>query len=350
MLELTGTEYFLQKGSFLAAQHSVELTTKTQNLTKGLFSGEGFFVTRVSGSGTLRAQHLRRPDDLRPATRARSTSSTTSISWPGNRRSATRSPRPPPAGSRASPPARASSAGSPARDESTCRPETRPPSPAGWADTCRAAAERNCTRADDGRETFQAVCFLSARPGSRPCRVVLESGGLLIEAGEGPTVRWPYPAVACEPGGDDHRLGLHLLPRCQPGHRPVWPCVIRRRSRQLAARTSGPAHDVLAGFDAAAATSRPPPPAGPRAGLFVAAAWLVAAGWLFLTRLAPELVAATLPPASERLIGERPLAAAARRRADDRRRPGRRRGPGDHRAAGRGDRGEPRLRVRRPRW
>jgi len=53
MLELTGTDYFLQKGSFLAAQHSVELTTKTQNLTKGLFSGEGFFVTRVSGTGTL---------------------------------------------------------------------------------------------------------------------------------------------------------------------------------------------------------------------------------------------------------------------------------------------------------
>lgn len=53
MLQLEGTEYFLQKGSFLAAQHSIELTTKTQNLTKGLFSGEGFFVTRVSGSGTL---------------------------------------------------------------------------------------------------------------------------------------------------------------------------------------------------------------------------------------------------------------------------------------------------------
>lgn len=53
MLQLGGTEYFLQKGSFLAAQHSVQLTTKTQNLTKGLFSGEGFFVTRVSGSGTL---------------------------------------------------------------------------------------------------------------------------------------------------------------------------------------------------------------------------------------------------------------------------------------------------------
>jgi uncharacterized protein (TIGR00266 family) len=52
-LELSGTEYFLQKGSFLAGEHSIELTTKTQNLTKGLFSGEGFFVTRVSGSGTM---------------------------------------------------------------------------------------------------------------------------------------------------------------------------------------------------------------------------------------------------------------------------------------------------------
>lgn len=52
-LRLSGTEYFLQKGSFLAAQHSVQLNTKTQNLTKGLFSGEGFFVTRVSGTGTL---------------------------------------------------------------------------------------------------------------------------------------------------------------------------------------------------------------------------------------------------------------------------------------------------------
>src|SRR5262249_6696264 len=27
--------------------------TKMQNLTKGLFSGEGFFVVKVSGSGTL---------------------------------------------------------------------------------------------------------------------------------------------------------------------------------------------------------------------------------------------------------------------------------------------------------
>jgi uncharacterized protein (TIGR00266 family) len=53
ILELTGTEYILQKGSFLAATDGIHLSTKTQNLTKGLFSGEGFFVTRVGGVGTL---------------------------------------------------------------------------------------------------------------------------------------------------------------------------------------------------------------------------------------------------------------------------------------------------------
>lgn len=53
ILELSGIEYFLQKGSFLAASDTVQISTKTQNLTQGLFSGEGFFVTRVSGSGSL---------------------------------------------------------------------------------------------------------------------------------------------------------------------------------------------------------------------------------------------------------------------------------------------------------
>lgn len=53
ILPLTGTEYFLQKGSFLAASDSVQIATKTQNLTQGLFSGEGFFITRVAGTGTL---------------------------------------------------------------------------------------------------------------------------------------------------------------------------------------------------------------------------------------------------------------------------------------------------------
>jgi uncharacterized protein (TIGR00266 family) len=53
ILELQGNEYFLQKGSFLAATDGIQLATKTQNLTQGLFSGEGFFVTRVGGFGTL---------------------------------------------------------------------------------------------------------------------------------------------------------------------------------------------------------------------------------------------------------------------------------------------------------
>jgi len=46
-------EYILQKDGFLAAEQSIDITTKAQNLTKGLFSGEGFFVMRVSGKGLL---------------------------------------------------------------------------------------------------------------------------------------------------------------------------------------------------------------------------------------------------------------------------------------------------------
>ncbi|HNQ90136.1 MAG TPA: TIGR00266 family protein [Verrucomicrobiota bacterium] len=53
ILDVSGVEYFLQKGSFLAAADTVEISTKTQNLTQGLFSGEGFFITRVGGAGTL---------------------------------------------------------------------------------------------------------------------------------------------------------------------------------------------------------------------------------------------------------------------------------------------------------
>jgi len=53
-------------------------------------------------------------------------------------------------------------------------------------------------------ETFPAVCFLAATPGSRPCSFSLEAGGLLIEPREGPSARWPYPAVVCEPGGEEH--------------------------------------------------------------------------------------------------------------------------------------------------
>jgi len=54
ILELDGSEeYILQKDGFLAAEESIEISTKAQNLTKGLFSGEGFFVMRVSGKGKI---------------------------------------------------------------------------------------------------------------------------------------------------------------------------------------------------------------------------------------------------------------------------------------------------------
>lgn len=54
VLELDGSEeYILQKDGFLAAEESIEISTKAQNLTKGLFSGEGFFVMRVSGTGKI---------------------------------------------------------------------------------------------------------------------------------------------------------------------------------------------------------------------------------------------------------------------------------------------------------
>jgi uncharacterized protein (TIGR00266 family) len=47
------TNYILQKDGFFAASREVEISTKVQNLLKGLFSGEGFFVLRASGIGTL---------------------------------------------------------------------------------------------------------------------------------------------------------------------------------------------------------------------------------------------------------------------------------------------------------
>ncbi|MCS7238646.1 MAG: TIGR00266 family protein [Thermoguttaceae bacterium] len=47
------TDYLVQKDGFLAATAEIEVSTKIQNLLKGLFSGEGFFVLKASGLGTL---------------------------------------------------------------------------------------------------------------------------------------------------------------------------------------------------------------------------------------------------------------------------------------------------------
>jgi uncharacterized protein (TIGR00266 family) len=48
-----GTPYVLQKDGFLAASEGVEITTTAQNLAKGLFGGEGFFVLKARGRGLL---------------------------------------------------------------------------------------------------------------------------------------------------------------------------------------------------------------------------------------------------------------------------------------------------------
>src|SRR5262245_59853845 len=53
-IELDGRYgYVLQKDGFFAGTNELEVSTKMQNLTKGLFSGEGFFVLKVTGVGTL---------------------------------------------------------------------------------------------------------------------------------------------------------------------------------------------------------------------------------------------------------------------------------------------------------
>lgn len=43
----------IQKDGFLASTQGIEISTKTQNLARGLFSGEGFFVLNAKGHGTL---------------------------------------------------------------------------------------------------------------------------------------------------------------------------------------------------------------------------------------------------------------------------------------------------------
>ena len=53
-IELDGTYGLcVQKDGFLAASDSISVDTQMQNLTRGLFSGEGFFILKVSGKGTV---------------------------------------------------------------------------------------------------------------------------------------------------------------------------------------------------------------------------------------------------------------------------------------------------------
>ena len=53
-IRLDGSQtYILQKDGFLAASEGVQISTTAQNLSRGLFSGEGFFVLKAQGRGML---------------------------------------------------------------------------------------------------------------------------------------------------------------------------------------------------------------------------------------------------------------------------------------------------------
>ena len=43
----------VQKDGFLASTQGIEVSTKMQNLSRGLLSGEGFFVLNIKGKGTV---------------------------------------------------------------------------------------------------------------------------------------------------------------------------------------------------------------------------------------------------------------------------------------------------------
>ncbi|AGA89527.1 TIGR00266 family protein [Thioflavicoccus mobilis 8321] len=56
-VHLDGTQpYIIQKDGFLAASEEVQISTAAQNLARGIFSGEGFFVLRAQGRGMLFAE------------------------------------------------------------------------------------------------------------------------------------------------------------------------------------------------------------------------------------------------------------------------------------------------------
>lgn len=49
----TNNGFYLQKGAFLASSKDVQVKTQMQNLSKGLFGGEGFFILKTEGEGDL---------------------------------------------------------------------------------------------------------------------------------------------------------------------------------------------------------------------------------------------------------------------------------------------------------
>jgi uncharacterized protein (TIGR00266 family) len=48
-----GRQLTVQKTGFLAATQGISVSTKVQSLTKGILSGEGLFVVKIAGAGTV---------------------------------------------------------------------------------------------------------------------------------------------------------------------------------------------------------------------------------------------------------------------------------------------------------
>ena len=54
LLELDGVnEYLVQKDGFLAGADTIAIESKMQSLSRGLLGGEGFFILKIGGTGTL---------------------------------------------------------------------------------------------------------------------------------------------------------------------------------------------------------------------------------------------------------------------------------------------------------
>ncbi|SLM47006.1 conserved protein of unknown function [Nitrospira japonica] len=54
VIELDGlNEYIVQKDGFLAGAETVKIDSQMQSLSRGLLGGEGFFILKLSGKGTL---------------------------------------------------------------------------------------------------------------------------------------------------------------------------------------------------------------------------------------------------------------------------------------------------------
>jgi len=54
IIELDGlNEYMVQKDGFLAGADTIKIESQMQSLSRGLLGGEGFFILKISGKGTL---------------------------------------------------------------------------------------------------------------------------------------------------------------------------------------------------------------------------------------------------------------------------------------------------------